>query len=102
MLNHPFNSEMKTRGGLITLCLTVLLRSPLELSELVKRELFEPKTLPHCGVFWGVNDLPLPCVCDQELRLASALFFSFLFFNCTSGIMLRFPNGTGRRVNFTL
>lgn len=26
-----------------------------------KKELFKPKTLPHCGGF-GVNDLPLPCV----------------------------------------
>ena len=36
-------------------------------------------------------------VWDQELRLAHTLFFY-----CTSGIMLTFSFGTGRRVNFTL
>lgn len=73
----------------------VPLRSPLEHSKLVKRELFKPKTLPHCGGL-GVNDLPLPCVWP------GAAFGQRTIFYCTSGIMLKFSYGTGRRVNVTL
>lgn len=43
-----------------------------------KKELFKPKILPHCGGFWGVNDLPLPCVWPGAAFGQSTVFTALL------------------------